>query len=192
MRSISILMIGAVIAAVSTSIVGQDRRVLAQAERVSNDRFRYSQKTPRGANVLAANRPSQQALRAIDQGLTDLFAAARRNGYRNRLDYRSYTIYIGRADRINNADGQYSPAIAVGSAQYAGTVFDKGGYIYVAGMVLSNQPSAMLVPEHTKNFNLLSDYVRYEGEHLILYHNDRRRYAATADHAQGGSHPILQ
>jgi hypothetical protein len=34
--------------------------------------------------------------------------------------------------------------------------------------------------------------VRYEGEHLVLYHNDRRRYQRTFDHSKGGSHPILQ
>lgn len=176
----------------STSASGQDRRVLAKAEQISNDRFTSIAKTPRGATVVAINRPSPDVLSAIDKGLTDLFFVARKNRYRKRLNYRDYTIYIGKADRTNDADGNYSPAIAIGSAQYAGTIFDKGGYIFVAGMVLSNEPCAFLVPEHTKNFELLADYVRYEGEHLVLYHNDRRRYSATADHSKGGSHPILQ
>jgi hypothetical protein len=34
--------------------------------------------------------------------------------------------------------------------------------------------------------------VRYEGEHIVLYNNDRRRFQATLDHSQGGGHPILQ
>lgn len=167
-------------------------QVVAKAERTSGDRFAFTVRSPRGAMVYGATRPNASSLRAIDQGLTDLFAAARRNGYRNRLNYSDYTIFIGRADRQNDGDGNYSPAIAIGTAQYAGTVFDKGGYMFVAGMVLSNEPPALLVPEHTRNFNMLADYVRYEGEHLVLYHNDRRRYAATADHSRGGSHPILQ
>lgn len=171
---------------------GQNQRTLAQAEKVSGDKFTVSAKTPKGANVYGAKKPSADSLKAIDKGLADLFAVARKNNYRSRLNFSDYTIYIGKADRANDGDGKYSPAISIGSAQYAGTVFDKGGYIYVAGMVLSNEPCAFLVPEHTKNFNGLSDYVRYEGEHLVLYHNDRRRYSATADHSKGGSHPILQ
>ena len=46
--------------------------------------------------------------------------------------------------------------------------------------------------EHTSDFERVSNVVRYEGEHLVLYHNDRARFAATADHSHGGSHPILQ
>ena len=35
-------------------------------------------------------------------------------------------------------------------------------------------------------------FVRFEGEHIVLYQNDRRRYQETADHSRGGGHPILQ
>jgi len=80
----------------------------------------------------------------------------------------------------------------VGAAQYAGTDYDQGGYIYAAGMVVSNNPLAFVVAEHTKDFNRVSDVVRYEGEHLVLYHNDRNRYHQTKDHSGGGGHPILQ
>lgn len=192
MTTLKLVWITALVAVAALNSFGQNQRTLAQAERVSGDRFTFTAKTPRGANVYAAKKPSTETLKAIDKGLTDLFAVARRNNYRSRLNFSDYSIYIGKADRQNDGDGKYSPAIAIGSAQYAGTVFDKGGYIYVAGMVLSNEPCAFLVPEHTRNFAGLSDYVRYEGEHLVLYHNDRRRYSATADHSRGGSHPILQ
>lgn len=192
-RKIHTILVTIVIGIAFPSIVAaQNVRILDLAERTTGDRFAIVTGTARGAKVFAVRRPARAALAAIDKGLSDLFAVARKNGYRKRLNYSDYTIYIGRPDRINDADGKYSPAIAIGTAQYAGTVFDKGGYMYVAGMVLSNEPCAFLVPDHIKNFNLLSDYVRYEGEHLILYHNDRRRYAATADHSKGGSHPILQ
>ena len=59
-------------------------------------------------------------------------------------------------------------------------------------MVLANSPAAFVIAEHERDWQRISNVVRYEGEHLILYHNDRRRYAATADHSRGGSHPILQ
>ena len=131
-------------------------------------------------------------INAIDKGLTDLFAVSRKNRYFRRLDYSDYSVYIGKADRVKDSTGQYSPDIAVGAAQYAGSIYDQGGYIYAAGMVIAFNPCAFVIAEHTKDFDRISNVVRYEGEHLVLYHNDRRRYAATADHSKGGSHPILQ
>jgi hypothetical protein len=131
-------------------------------------------------------------LNAIDKGLADLFAVARKNGYSRRLNYSDYTVFIARADRQTNADGNYSPDIAVGAGQYAGTDYDKGGYIFAAGMIISNEPPSFVIAEHKRDLGRVSDVVRFEGEHLVLYHNDRRRYSQTADHSRGGGHPILQ
>lgn len=170
----------------------QYRGALATAERISGDKFTVAVMTPMGANVVGVNRPSNEMLNAIDTGLTDLFAVARKNGYRNRLNYKNYTVYIAKADRTKDSQGQYSPDIAIGAAQYAGTDYDQGGFIYAAGMVIANDPCSFLFAEHTKNLNRVSDIVRFEGEHLVLYHNDRRRYSATADHSRGGGHPILK
>jgi hypothetical protein len=183
---------GLVFVVAAPETFAQNPRVTMEAERITGDRFRVATRTPRGTAVVAVNRPSSAMLNAIDRGLTDLFAAARRNGYRNRLNHQDYTIYIARADRTQNKDRQYSPDIAVGAAQYAGGVFDQGGYIFAAGMVISNDPLAFIIAEHTRDFSRVANVVRFEGEHLVLYHNDRRRYAATADHSRGGSHPILQ
>ena len=192
-RAISTIIFTLITALLFTSNASaQNRRVLSEAQRITGDRFAFSVRTPLGATVIAVNRPSTATLNAIDRGLTDLFAAARRGGYRNRVNYSDYSIYIARADRTKNAGGQYSPDIAVRAAQYAGSVYDQGGFIYAAGMVISNEPAAFVIAEHTRDLARVSDVVRYEGEHLILYHNDRRRYSATADHSQGGGHPILQ
>lgn len=170
---------------------GQNRTVQAEAERISGDKFVLQLRTPLGANVYAVARPNVQILNAIDKGLTDLFAVARKNRYRNKLNYKDYSIYIGRADRQKDSGGEYSPDIAIAAAQYAGTVYDKGGYIYAAGIVVALNPCAFMIAEHTKNYDGISNAVRYEGEHLVLYHNDRQRYSATADHSKGGGHPIL-
>lgn len=191
-RSSLIVGIIVFVAVFGQSAAAQNRSVLATAEKVTGDRFTVSTRTKNGAAVYAVTKPSAAVLTAIDKGLTDLFAVARKNGYRNRLNYSDYSIYIGRADRTKDSQGQYSPDIAVGAAQYAGSVFDQGGYIYAAGMVIANDPCSFVIAEHTKNFDRISNVVRYEGEHLVLYHNDRRRYAATADHSKGGGHPILQ
>jgi len=179
-------------ATVSAQRGGADRRLVAVAERYSGDRFAYETITQQGARVVSVRRPSGEELRAIDRGLSELFAAARRRGYRAMLNHSAYTVFIARADRTRNRDGAYSPDIALGAAQYRGSVYDQGGYVYAAGMVLSNSPAAFIVAEHDRQFNRIADVARYEGEHLVLYHNDRRLYQQTADHSRGGSHPILQ
>jgi len=174
------------------SAKGQSASALAQAERISGDRFTVMARTPMGATVYAVNQPNATMLSTIDAGLTDLFAVARKNGYRKNLNYANYTIFIAKPDRLKDIDGKYSPDIAVGAAQYAGSIYDKGGYIYAAGMVVSMAPGAFLIAEHTKDLNRVRDIVRYEGEHIVLYYNDRPRFLATQDHSKGGGHPILQ
>lgn len=180
------------IAIFSASGAAQNQTVRAEAERISNDRFSIATRTPRGAYVYAVSTPNSETLTAIDSGLTVLFAVARKNGYRKKLKYRDYSIYIGKADRVKDSANGYSPDIAVAAAQYAGTEYDKGGYIYAAGIVVALNPCAFLIAEHTKDFGRIADVVRYEGEHLVLFANDRQRYASTADHSKGGGHPILQ
>ena len=168
-----------------------DDALIAEAERVSGDEFRIATKTPNGAIVYAVRQPSAAVLKAIDDGLNDLFAVARRNNYRSRLNYSDYTIFIARADRKKDSAGNYSPDVAVAANQYAGSVYDQGGFVYAAGMVVAFNPSAFMIAEHDRNLNRITEVVRYEGEHLVLFHNDRRKYRQTADHSQGGGHPIL-
>lgn len=182
------------VAAAATSFAQrsyENPRVTAAAERISGDRFRFSARTARGANVYAVNQPSRQMLDKIDQGLTDLFAIARKNNYRARTNYSDYSIYIANPDRTKNSDGNYSPDIAVSAAQYAGSIYDQGGFIYAAGMIVANNPCAFLIADHRNNLERVAEVVRFEGEHLILFHNDRRRYQQTADHSTNGGHPIL-
>ena len=176
----------------SPAVNAQGGSTLAVAQRISGDRLTVVTRTPMGATVYAVNPPSAAILSTIDAGLTDLFNVARKNGYRRNLSPANYTIFIAKADRMKDSSGNYSPDIAVGAAQYAGSVYDQGGYIYAAGMVVSFNPGAFLIVEHSKDLNRIREIVRYEGEHIVLYHNDRRRFAATQDHSQGGGHPILQ
>jgi len=169
-----------------------DRILINKAERITKDNFPISTQTPKGAKVFSVNQPGSKMLAAIDQGLADLFAIARKNNYTKRTNYSDYTIFIAKADRTENSNKQYSPDFAVGAAQYAGSVYDQGGFIYAAGMVLAFKPCAFIIAEHTKDFESVSDVVRFEGEHLVLYHNDRQLYNQTADHSKGDGHPILQ
>ena len=169
-----------------------DPRLIARAEQITGDRFPVTTSTPMGVKVLAVNRPSKDVLSAIDRGFSDLFAVARRHGYTRRTSFSNYVVFIARSDRTRDSSGQYSPDIAVPAGQYAGSDYDKGGFIYAAGMVLAYNPSAFVFAEHEHDFSRISNVVRYEGEHIILYYNDRALYEKTADHSRGGSHPILQ
>ena len=166
--------------------------LVGRAEQITGDRFRILTRTPQGVTVLARTSPRAATLTAIDRGFAELFAIARRHGYRNRLSYSDFTVFIARADRTVDRARQYSPDIAIGAAQYAGSVYDQGGFVYAAGMVLGFNPCAFVIAEHDREWQRISNVVRYEGEHLVLFHNDRALYARTADHSRGGSHPILQ
>ncbi|MGI8883916.1 MAG: hypothetical protein ACR2IA_06700 [Pyrinomonadaceae bacterium] len=180
------------IGCLSQFAVGQNRTVINEAEKYTNDKFSFLLTSPKGARIYAVNRPSAKMVNAIDSGLENLFAIAEKNNYKRRLNFSDYTIFIAKADRTQDSQRQYSPDIAIGAAQYAGSVYDQGGYVYAAGIVVALSPCAFVIAEHTKNFERVSDVVRYEGEHLVLYHNNRRLYNQTADHSQGGGHPILQ
>jgi len=169
-----------------------DSRLVARAEQITGDRFRVVTNTPRGVTVVARATSRTEVLDAIDRGLTELFAVARRHGYRNHLSFSDYTVFIACPDRTTDSARHYSPDIAVGAGQYAGSDYDQGGFIYAAGMVLAFNPSAFIIAEHDRDWQRISNVVRYEGEHLVLYYNDRPFYERTADHSRGGGHPILQ
>lgn len=166
--------------------------VTSLAEKQSGDRFNYSVRTPKGAVVYGVRLPSGAMLAAIDKGLDDLFAVARKNNYRSRLNHSYYTIYIARPDRVKDRDGNYSPGIAINAPEYNGSDYDQGGYIYAAGVVFYLNPDSFLIVDYDKNFDAVSEIVRYEGEHIILFYNNRRLYNQTATHLQGGGHPILK
>jgi hypothetical protein len=167
-------------------------RLISQAEYYTGDEFRFETETPRGVRIIAVRRPNVETLRAIDRGLSDLFAIARRRGYRAALNFTDYTVFIARPDRQRDSAGTYSPDIALGAAQYRGSVYDQGGYVFAAGMVLSSDQPSFIIAEHERDFQRIANVARYEGEHIVLYHNDRALYSRTADHSRGGGHPIIQ
>ncbi len=168
-----------------------ERKLTVLAENITKDQFPIRAKSDKGVNIFARTKVDKKMLDAIDSGLADLFAIAKKHKYDIRVKYSDFNIFIAKADRTKDLDKNYSPDIAVSSGQYAGSVYDQGGFIYAAGMVLAYTPSAFIIAEHDKDFQRVSDVVRFEGEHIILYHNDRKLYNQTADHSKGGGHPIL-
>jgi hypothetical protein len=196
-RSIRLILIVLITASFCVQgIAGQTRLVppalVARARQITGDNFQVLTSTPRGVTVVARTVPRAEVLQAIDQGFGELFAVAARHRYRARLNYSDYTVFIGKADRTKDSGGRYSPDIAVGAGQYAGSVYDQGGFVYAAGMVLAYNPCAFVIAEHDRDFGRIGNVVRYEGEHIVLYYNNRALYERTADHSRGGSHPILQ
>ncbi len=195
-QSVTLVIVAAIAMTMGSAVAqcggGVDSRLVARAEQITGDRFRMVTATPNGVTVVAVSSPRREVLETIDRGFADLFAVARRHGYRSRLNYSDYTVFLARPDRIKDSAGQYSPDIAVAAGQYAGSGYDQGGYIYAAGMVLAFNPSAFIIAEHDRDWQRISNVVRYEGEHLVLYYNDRTLYERTADHSKGGGHPILQ
>ncbi|MFV0387581.1 MAG: hypothetical protein ACK5NT_02405 [Pyrinomonadaceae bacterium] len=165
-----------------------------EAQRITGDKFKYVTKSPKGVRIISVAKPSADMMNAIDTGFDELFSIAKKKPYqyKKKLNFSDYTIYIANADRVKDSGGNYSPDIAVAANQYAGSVYDKGGYIYAAGMVVTFNPLSFVVANHTKNFERVSNVVRFEGEHLVLYHNDRKLFEETADHSKGGGHPILK
>jgi hypothetical protein len=190
--SLAMVLIGLSALATAESYRSTNPALISRAEQLTGDRFPVVTTTPLGVTVFARTTPRAEFLNAIDRGFADLFGVAQRHGYRNRLRFQDYTVFIGRADRTRDSQGQYSPDIAVPAQQYAGTDYDQGGFIYAAGIVLAFNPSAFVIAEHDRDLERVSNVVRYEGEHLILYYNDRALYERTADHSRGGGHPILQ
>ncbi len=174
----------------------RERRLVARAESLTGDEFQFNVTTPRGVRVFTrtgGRRPRPETLRAIDDGLGELFTIARRNGYSTRTRHADYTVFIARPDRTRNRDHEYSPDVALPvEGNYAGSIYDQGGFVYAAGLVVAFDPCAFAIAEHEQDFARVSNVARYEGEHIILYHNDRARYRATLDHARAGAHPILQ
>lgn len=174
----------------------RDGRLVERAERLTSDDFQFTTTTPRGVRLFTragGARPRAEMMRAIDDGLSELFAIARRNRYAARTRHADYTVFIARPDRTQNRDREYSPDVALPvDGNYAGSIYDQGGYVYAAGLVVAFDPCAFAVAEHERDYERVRNIARYEGEHIILYHNDRARYNATLDHTRAGAHPILQ
>ena len=169
-----------------------DPGLVARAEQITGDTFPVAIIDTAGRECVRANDAAYRCPQRHRSRICQLFAVAQRHGYRNRLSFGDYKVFIGRADRTKDSSGQYSPDIAVPAQQYAGSYYDQGGFIYAAGMVLAFNPSAFVIAEHDRDLDRISNVVRYEGEHIILYYNDRGLYEKTADHSRGGGHPILQ
>lgn len=131
----------------------------------------------------------------IETGLLDCFHKGLCRGYTRALTLGEYIVVVLKAAPERSSDGM--PALAIPAGTYAGTVFDKGGYILIAGQMLTaGEPygNIIVIPEHAltdAENNHLRLIIEYEAEHVILAYNDEAEFERTKFHGGGVSHPII-
>lgn len=135
-------------------------------------------KADSGVTVLPAHRA------AMERGLNEAFARARCSGHTDGLNVGEFTVVIKQGLK----DSAGNPALKIPCGSYCGTEWDKGGYILIAGQVVSDE---IVIPEHGEEFDHLATIVGYEAEHLILKRNDMAEYNRTKIHKAGAGHPII-
>ncbi len=149
---------------------------------------------PRGTRILVepGAEISPAIIDAIEDGLADAFRRAACRGYRHQLDHRDHNVAV-LVSTENDSLG--FPAYRLPCAQYCGTEYDKGGYILVAGEMISvGNPHGnwIAIPEHpahqSEHAKLISDF---ETEHPVLAWNHGEEFERTKTHSGGEGHPVI-
>lgn len=155
--------------------------------------------TPKGANLWKQDGTViTEDVAAIDDGLTALFERARCHisEYDGKPVSRAmkHAEYIVAILKSTDLDSNGDPAIRIPAAQYAGTIYDKGGYVLIAGQMLAQgEPygNVMAIPDHQTNFERMRDVVGFEAEHIVAALNLPTLYWANETHTQSSGHPFI-
>jgi hypothetical protein len=158
--------------------------------------------TPKGVTIYSRSAPSADTMNAIEASL-DINEAQAKQYWNQTINRQKYAVYVIRAEREFNSDGQYVPAFAVPircpGDGYCGSIYDKGKlnvsgktysnlhYVFAAERVVGN---AWLIPEYTRNFADMAIVSSFGGEHKIEEEFDFIRYLQDQVHLNGG-HPLL-
>lgn len=138
-----------------------------------------------GANISVDDLP------AIETGLERTFEKARCRGYTLALSLSDYIVAIVKGE----PDSDGNPCYRIPAGVYAGTVYDKGGYILVAGQMLTaGEPygNIIVIPEHNgQRLDHLALVAEFEAEHVVLAYNDGDEFERTKVHGNGTGHPII-
>lgn len=151
--------------------------------------------TSQGVKVWIEDGAQPPSEAAIHLGLENCFEKARCKGYTAALSPSDYTIAVLKAAEERSSDGM--PALAIPAGEYAGTIYDKGGYILIAGQMLQadyEDGNIIAIPEHSRaaaELTHLALIVDFEAEHIILAYNDGDEFERTKFHGGGISHPII-
>lgn len=154
---------------------------------------KHSAKTPKGIPVHSGDAISQDVLPRIDAGIDKLFriAAAPPNSYDvSDMTHSYFNVWLYR--RAPSCTDAAFLVEATGSP-YADTIWDKDprpghAMVCAAGMNVNEEGGGMVL---VNDVDMLETVARYEGEHLLLYRKDRKRWTDTMYHADGTGHPLL-
>jgi hypothetical protein len=91
----------------------------------------------------------------------------------------AYTVFIANATAIAMPRANILPDIAVGAAQYAARIMIRRIHLRCGNGRVIQSMTFRHRGAH-EGFQSRVRCRRYEGEHLVLYYNDRRRYSETA------------
>lgn len=149
-----------------------------------------AKKTPRGATVYSYENVTPANLEKVDDGLARVFdIASRVYGYKNGLNYSDYRIILFKRSKLCTT----AAGFAVNAPDYDGTEYDKDprpgfGVVCAAGLSAEFESPLAVIVQDDPTILLAT---RFEGEHLILYVNDRWKWQETLFHGNGSGHPIL-
>lgn len=153
--------------------------------------FEIKTKTRDGCELWLEDSVGHPDVAAIHRGMEHTFEKARCKGYTQALNLSDYIIAIVKS--VPSSDG--TPCYKIPAGVYAGTVYDKGGYILVAGQMLTvGEPygNIIVIPDHKGQFTEhLELVVGYEVEHCVLAFNDAEEFERTKVHTATAGHPII-
>lgn len=152
--------------------------------------------TPKGVQVYSYMADVSASCRQlIDRGMQHTFNIAEEDYfYTNGLKHSDYKVSVWPRSSKCEGVGFLMAGYPVGERGYDQTEYDKdptpGHYeICVAGdFRVFNGVWAISVVDDVAMAEIGA---RYEIEHAVLFANDMDKFNATADHSQGGGHPIL-
>jgi len=157
--------------------------------------LKMTETTPLGVKVNSER--GFALLEAIDDEFRAVQALIAPRGW--SINPSEYTVHVFPSARDYDANNVYSPCfkLHIGAGSwYDESDYDQekgkaGGWIYAAEWVVDLQAKRFVITQ-----NHSEEYTRaciHNGlDHIILFHNDIDWYGRTADHSNGGGHPILQ
>jgi hypothetical protein len=141
--------------------------------------------------------PTDEEVGVIEAGMIHCFDKAKAQGYTKAMTLPEYTIAWLKSER-SPIDQVYAFLVPDLLGQYAGTEFDKGGYVLAPEAVVAYEGRYgnlfCLADSHgmktERDRETLFNAACYGVEHVVLFHNDLAKFKATEVHTTGG-HPLF-
>lgn len=150
--------------------------------------------TPRGLTIYSSVNPFSSTIEAIDEvfeGSIEYYK--KKYGFTKKLATKDYSIYLFPDVTELHGIPVFRVHISPGS-EYDNSIYDQmpnepGGFLYASELVIDPKRCEIAVAE-SHDGEQTAEAFRNGLEHVVLYHNDRKKYTATRIHLTGG-HPLL-